>query len=148
MCLDLKSWLCNKSAVFFGQIYHWNWDTWMECKIFKRNVRTKLGSLLKFKVKDFLLLITKVSIYKYSSYNSISDCNGTRTHNHVACKQTPNHLAKLASLVKCLSDCVFQSRCSHLNFRYRTYFQQGVPWHSTWHDNNMLKFFYRKNLLI
>ena len=38
---------------------------------------------------------------------------------------------------------------SHLNFRYRAYFEQGVPWHSgkyrvwvhsetrTWHDKNM-----------
>ena len=38
----------------------------MEYKIFKRNVRTKLGSLLKFKVKNFFVIITKVSIYKYS----------------------------------------------------------------------------------
>ena len=47
------------------------------------------------------------------------------------------------------SDCGFESRCSHLNFRYRAYFEQGVSWHSgnyrvwiysetpTWHDNNI-----------
>ena len=35
-------------------------------KDFKRNVRTKLGYLLKFKVKQFSLLNTKVSIYKYT----------------------------------------------------------------------------------
>ena len=29
-----------------------------------------------------------------------SDCNGTRTHNHLARKQTLNHLAKL---LKCLA---------------------------------------------
>ena len=29
--------------------------------------------------------------------------NGTRTHNHLVRKRTPNHLAKLASLVKWLS---------------------------------------------
>ena len=40
-------------------------------------------------------------------------------------------------------------RCSHLNFRYRTCFEQGVPWHwgkyrvwtqsemPTWHDKNI-----------
>ena len=28
--------------------------------------------------------------------NRLSDCNGTRTHNHLVCKRTPNHLAKLA----------------------------------------------------
>ena len=42
-----------------------------------------------------------------------------------------------------------ESSCSHLNFRYRAYFKQGVPWHSgsykvwihsetrTWHDKNI-----------
>ena len=26
--------------------------------------------------------------------------------------------------------CGFESRCSHLNLRYHTCFEQGVPWHS------------------
>ena len=30
--------------------------------------------------------------------NDLSDCNGTRTHNHLIRKRTLNHLAKLASL--------------------------------------------------
>ena len=30
----------------------------------------------------------------------LSDCNGTRTHNHLVCKRTVNHLAKLSSLDK------------------------------------------------
>ena len=29
-----------------------------------------------------------------------------------------------------LSGCGFESRCSHLNFRYRACFKQGDPWHS------------------
>ena len=33
----------------------------------------------------------------------LSDCNWTRTHNHLAPKQTQNHLAKLTSLAKWLS---------------------------------------------
>ena len=45
-----------------------------------------------------------------------------------------------------LSGCGFKSSCSHLNFRFRACFEQGVPWHSgsyrvwihsethTWHD--------------
>ena len=37
----------------------------MESNIFKRNVKTKLGSLLKFTVKHFSLLMTKISFYKY-----------------------------------------------------------------------------------
>ena len=43
----------------------------------------------------------------------------------------------------------FESCCSHLNFRYGTFFEQGVPWHSgkyrvwmysemrLWHDNSI-----------
>ena len=48
-----------------------------------------------------------------------------------------------------LSGCGFESRCSHLNFRFHACFEQGVPWHSgnyrvwihsetrTWHDKNI-----------
>ena len=48
-----------------------------------------------------------------------------------------------------LSGCGFQSRYSNLIFRYRTCFEEGVPWHSgkyrlwihsetrTWHDKNI-----------
>ena len=51
-----------------------------------------------------------------------------------------------------LSGCGFESRCSHLNFRFRACFEQGVPWHSgkykvwihsetrTWHDKNIQTF--------
>ena len=47
------------------------------------------------------------------------------------------------------SGCGFESNCSHLNFRHRTCFEQGVPWHSgsyriwihsemrTWLDKNI-----------
>ena len=50
---------------------------------------------------------------------SLIDCNRTRTYNHLVHKRTLNHLAKLASLAKCLSvrlwikGCGFESRCSH-----------------------------------
>ena len=48
-----------------------------------------------------------------------------------------------------LSDCEFESSCSHLNFRFCTCFEQGLPWHSgnyrvwihseagTWHNENI-----------
>ena len=48
-----------------------------------------------------------------------------------------------------LSGSGFKSSCNHLNFRFRTCFEQGVPWHSgnyrvwihcetrTWHDKNI-----------
>ena len=34
-----------------------------------------------------------------------------------------------------LSGSGFESRCSYLNFKYRAFFEQGVPW-SVWHDKN------------
>ena len=45
---------------------------------------------------------------------SLSDCNCTRTQNHLVCKRTLSHL---------------ESSCSHLNFIFRTCFEQWVPWH-------------------
>ena len=48
-----------------------------------------------------------------------------------------------------LSDCGFEPRCSHLNFRFHACFEQGIPWQSsnyrvwthsetcTWHDTNI-----------
>ena len=66
-----------------------------------------------------------------------SDCNWTRTQNHLLLKRT-------------LIGSGFESSCSHLNFRFRACFEQGVPWHSgnyrvwfhcetrTWHDKNIL----------
>ena len=78
----------------------------------------------------------------------LSDCSWTRTHNNVAHKRTLNHLAKLAKWLSCVMstylygafDCMFLSchvrvwewihTCSHLTFRFRAYFEQGLSWHS------------------
>ena len=46
--------------------------------------------------------------------------HGIRTHSHFKCKRTLNHSAKF----------VTESRCCHLNFRYRACFKQGVPRYS------------------
>ena len=71
---------------------------------------------------------------------SLSECNGIRTHNHLARKRTLKHLAKLtlkASLTKWLSVCLRTKwlwvrvlLLSLKNFRYGACFEQGVPWHS------------------
>ena len=39
------------------------------------------------------------------------------------------HLDSLVFVYE-LSGCGFESRCEYLNFRYRAFFEQGVPWHS------------------
>ena len=62
---------------------------------------------------------------------SLSDCNRTRTHNHLVNKQTLNHLASLAKWLNVyeLSGYEFESSCSHLNFKFCAYFEQEVPSH-------------------
>ena len=61
-------------------------------------------------------------------------------------KQKLNHLCQFGQMIECSG---FESSCSHLNFRFRAYFEQGVPWHSgnygmlihsetrKWHDRNI-----------
>ena len=74
--------------------------------------------------------------YGWNSGNSLSGCNGIRTENHLVCKRTFTHLAKLAVWINGwvfayeLASCWLESRWRHLNFRYCTSFEQGVPWHS------------------
>ena len=80
-----------------------------------------------------------------ATFRILSDCNCIRTQNHLVCEWTLNHLVKLALLVYELSGSGFESSCSHLNFRFRACFEQGVSWHSgnyraetrTWHDKNV-----------
>ena len=74
---------------------------------------------------------------------SLSDCNWTRTQNHLFLKING------WEFVYKLSGSGFNSSCSHLNFRFRTWFEQGVPWYSanhrvwihsetlTWHGKNI-----------
>ena len=70
---------------------------------------------------------------------NLSDCNWTRTHlyGEFDCMFLSCHVR------------VSESSCSHLNFRFRACFEQGVAWHSgnyrvwihyktrTWHDKNI-----------
>ena len=67
----------------------------------------------------------------------LSDCNWTRTQNHLVRKRTLNHLAKL------------ESSCSQLTLIFRACFEQEVAWYSgnyrvwihserrTWHEKNI-----------
>ena len=58
----------------------------------------------------------------------VSDCNGISTHSHLVRKQTLNHLLLNALVfVYELNGRGFESLCSHLSFRYRACFEQGVP---------------------
>ena len=77
--------------------------------------------------------------------NCFSDCNWTRTQNHLVLKQTLNDWVFIYEL----SGWGLESSCSHSNFRFYICFKQGFPWHSgnyrvwihsemhTWQDKNM-----------
>ena len=54
-----------------------------------------------------------------------SNCNKTRTHNHLVRKRTLNHLDGWVFVYE-LSGCGFESRSSHLSSRYCICFEQGV----------------------
>ena len=54
--------------------------------LFKSILSVRLSNSLKIRC------FTIFRIHEYS----LSDCNRTRTHNHLFCKRTLNHLAKLA----------------------------------------------------
>ena len=50
------------------------------------------------------------SVVAWMSRNSLTDSKWTRIHNHLICKQTLNHLARLATLAKWLSVCLWTKR--------------------------------------
>ena len=76
------------------------------------------------------------------------DFNGTQSYNHLVRKRTLNHFGQSGQF-----GYGFESRYSHLNFRFRPCFEQGVPSHSdnyrvwihsetrTWHDENIINRF-------
>ena len=45
-----------------------------------------------------ILFFIIVSAKDEQKKRDLSDCNGTRIHNHLVCKQTLNHLARLFSI--------------------------------------------------
>ena len=61
--------------------------------------------------------ISKNSLIEAGAKSELSDCNWTRTHNHLVHKRTLNHLAKLAKWLSCVVslylygafDCIFLS---------------------------------------
>ena len=86
-----------------------------------------------------------VSTYLYGAF----DCMFLSCHVRVSEWIYTLYLPECQSGCSCLSGCGFESSCSHLNFRFRACFEQGVPWHSgkyrvwihsetrTWHDKNI-----------
>ena len=53
-----------------------------------------------FDVNVYRLWFNGFFMKLWNSQRGVSDCNWTRTHNHLVRKRTFNHLAKLASLAK------------------------------------------------
>ena len=71
------------------------------------------------KIKDADIIAKSANTKVNTIRSNLTDCNGTRTHNHLVHKRTV--------FVYELSGCGFEFRCSHLIFRYGACFDQGVP---------------------
>ena len=90
-------------------------------------------SRTRYRVNSHCLNVKELLARSRCEAWSLSDCNWTRTHNHLAHNRTPNHLAKPAKWPKWFRAC----------------FEQRVPWHSgnyrvwihsitrTWLDKNI-----------
>ena len=66
--------------------------------------RLNLMNLLKDSMS--LILVDLLKKIKCLDQRYLSECNGTRTHNHLVCKRALNHSAKMASLAKRFSVCL------------------------------------------
>ena len=106
---------------FFSCIESFYKTDWKMLKNFKRLIfdyeviaqETFTATWQNFPLKSKLCLMYPFAIESKMS----SDCNWNRTQSHLVCKWT-------------IIDSGFKSSCSHLNFRFCTCFEQGVPWHS------------------
>ena len=89
------------------------WKYWLYVLIMSRTrFRVNPHSIVALNFKE-LLARNRREIW------SLSDCNGTRTNNHLIRTRTLNHLAIWLNgwvFVYELNGCGFESRCSHLNF--------------------------------
>ena len=67
--------------------------------------------------------------YELKYLRNVSGCNWTQTQNHSVHKRTLNHLELCSEYLSFgyeLSGSGFEFSCSHLNFRFRTCFKQGI----------------------
>ena len=113
----------------------------------KRHFQSKM-SRTSFRVNpnSIVCLNVKERLARSRRHIWLIDSIGTWTHNHLVCKRTLNHLAKLAKWLSCAvssylyggfdcilllsSGCGFESRCYHSHLRYGACFEQGVSWYS------------------
>ena len=84
-----------------------------------------------------ILFFVIVSAKYEQKKRDLSDCNETRIHNHLVCKQTLNHLAKLAKWLSCV---MITYLCGVLMHRTDKYLQNrsslpkwlSIPIRSKW----------------
>ena len=89
-----------------------------------------LQHLSELSENPFCITCIELAVWN-AAFFSVSDCNWTRTHDHLTRKRTfyPVWLNDWVFVYE-LSGCGFESSCSYLNFKFRACFKQGVPWHS------------------
>ena len=102
--------------------------------------------------------------------NNLFHCNWTRPQNHLVRKRTSEFWVFVYELsefwvfvfvsVRLRTGSGFEYSCSHLNFRFRACFEQGIAWHSgnyrgwihcetrTWHDKNIQPLSHTMKILV
>ena len=117
--------------------YHVTYEFQSESTLYSARIR-----LLSLKLQIWRLLWTRSSL----TFRQTVECGFTMKHvrdmiiTYSQMHRTDKHSQRRSIIwpvwlngwvfVYKLSGCGFESRCYHLNFRYGTCFEQGVPWHS------------------
>ena len=107
------TWQCESEAWKLRRKPGW-WRGW-QCCLFRLKIRDIIWevqierSICMFlschvRVSEWIHIYICLNVKKLPAQNgcniwSLNDCNGTWTHNHLVCKQTLNHSAKLACFV-------------------------------------------------
>ena len=80
------------------------WSRYFDKHVFRLNVLIISRTCSRENSHSVIALMFDIA-WNRSNICSVSDCNGTRTHNHLVCTWTLNHLAKMV-LAKWLSVCL------------------------------------------
>ena len=107
--------------MIIGRSEYFFWNFFI-VKFFKINQFITIGSHVTYRFHSESTLYSCLNDTEFLAQNkckiwSLSDCNWTRIHNHLVCKQTLKHLAKL--FVYELSGCVFEFSCSQSIYMHK-----------------------------
>ena len=96
---------CTRFRVNPHSIFVWIWGIWPNDRAVLHLTACSYFVMYMFQSESALYLclnVRELLARNRCKISSLSDCNQTRTHNHLVCNQTINHLAKLAKWLNCV----------------------------------------------